>query len=177
MERGEVDAVEEYLRGTIGPDNPDAPIVLEALARGYFMTDRLADLLECSELWLQIRPEETHALFWRGRAWGSSGRSFDAIDAYQQAIKADPENAEARLHLALLLLNHQQAPAEALIHFEYLHQRRPSDPAAALGWPSVTNSSTTATRCATFWTLCWLSIRMMRRRWRSAAGWRWPTMT
>jgi tetratricopeptide (TPR) repeat protein len=131
VQRGEVDDAEEYLRATVGPDDPDAPLVLEALAHGFLLTERLPDLLECTELWLQVRPGETHALFWRGLAWEGLSRRREAIDAYREALAADADNVEARQHLAELLLADGQDAAEARDHFERLRGKRPA--AALLG--------------------------------------------
>jgi tetratricopeptide (TPR) repeat protein len=132
-ERGELDRVEDYLKSTVAPDDPDAPLVLEALARGYLLTDRLGSLLECTQLWLQVRPGDTHALFFRGLAWERLGHAGEAIPAYREAVAADPDNAEAQLHLGELLLTGTQGAAEALEHFERAQARRPSDVAARLG--------------------------------------------
>jgi thioredoxin-like negative regulator of GroEL len=57
----------------------------------------------------------------------------EAADAYRQALAADEENVEARLHLAELLLTDTQDAAEALDHFERLRGRRPADAAVVLG--------------------------------------------
>jgi tetratricopeptide (TPR) repeat protein len=133
VQRGEMDDAEGYLRATVGRDDPDAPLVLEALARGFLLTERLADLLECTDLWLQVRPGETHALFWQGLAWERLARKSEAAHAYRQALTADPENVEARLHLAELLLDDEQDAAEARDQFERLRDRRPGDPAVLLG--------------------------------------------
>lgn len=133
VERGEVEDVEGHLRSTVGPDDPDAPLVLEALARGYLLTDRLMTLLECTDLWLQVRPRDTHALYWRGLAWERLANWPGALAAYREAVEADPENAGARLRLAELLLDQGGSPEEALGHFERVRDRRPSDSAVALG--------------------------------------------
>ncbi len=133
VERGDVAEVEGYLKSTIGPDHPDAPIVLEALARGYLLTDRLFDLLECTTLWLQVRPHETHALFWRGLARERLGDWGEAVADYRAAVEADPDNIAARLRLGELLLNRMHEPDESLGHFEAARARGPSDPEARLG--------------------------------------------
>jgi tetratricopeptide (TPR) repeat protein len=133
VQRGELDDAEGYLRATVGPDDPDAPLVLEALAHGFLLTERLPELLEATDLWLQVRPGDTHALYYRGRGWERLARRREAADAYRQALTADAENADARLRLAELLLADGQDAAEARGHFERLRGRRPADPAAGLG--------------------------------------------
>jgi tetratricopeptide (TPR) repeat protein len=133
VERGEVSAVEDYLKSTVGPEDPDAPLVLEALARGYLMNDRLTDVLEATGRWLEIRPGNTHALFWRGLAWDRLGNGTEALAAYREAVEADSNNDEARLHLAEMLLTQTRNPEEALGHFEQVRGRRPADVNAAFG--------------------------------------------
>jgi tetratricopeptide (TPR) repeat protein len=132
-ERGDVERVDGYLKSTIAPDNPDAPLVLEALARGYLLTDRLASLLECTQLWLQVQPGDTHALYYRGLAWERLAKWPEALAAYREAVQADPDNTEAQMHLGELLLTGTQNAAEAREHFEQARRRRPSELAAALG--------------------------------------------
>jgi tetratricopeptide (TPR) repeat protein len=133
IERGEMGDAEVYLRKTVGPDDPDAAIVLEALARGFLLTDRFADLRECADLWLQVRPHDTHALYWRGLACERLDDGPGALAAYRDALDADPENVAARLRLAEMLLTRVQEPAEALTHYERARARRPDDPAVVLG--------------------------------------------
>jgi tetratricopeptide (TPR) repeat protein len=133
VERGDVEKAEPYLKSTVGPDHPDAPIVYEALARGYLMTDRLGDVLECTDRWLEVRPGDTHALFYRGRAWERLSHWPEAAAAHRQAIEADPDNDDARLHLAQLLLTIDLDAAQALEQFERVRARRPSDADALLG--------------------------------------------
>jgi tetratricopeptide (TPR) repeat protein len=134
VERGDVFRVEGYLRETIGPKHPDAPFVYEALARGYLLTDRLVEVLKDTDDWLQIRPGDAHALYYRGRAWERLGSFQEAMTAYRESIAADPDNADARLHLGELLL-HDQAAQEALEHYQRAHTLRPSDVGATLGLP------------------------------------------
>src|SRR5262249_43106684 len=133
VERGDVDRAEGYLRRTVGPDHPDAAVVCEALARGYLMTDRLVDLRGVADLWLQVRPGDTHALYYRGLACERLGLRPEAVAAYREAVGADPENDEARLHLAELLLVLEQDAAQGLDQYEQVRGRRPSDAAVIIG--------------------------------------------
>jgi tetratricopeptide (TPR) repeat protein len=133
VERGDLERAEVYLRTTIGPDHPDAAIVCEALARGYLLTDRLTDLRGVADLWLQVRPGDTHALYYKGLACERLGQQAEAIAAYQQAIDADSENLDARLHLAELLLVIDKDAERAREHYEWVRGRRPSDPAVIIG--------------------------------------------
>src|SRR5262249_4630177 len=117
---------------TITPEHPDAPLVLEAMALGYVRTGRLFDLLEATDLWLQVRPENSQALRWQGYAWERLGNTERAWPCYERAVAADPGHDEARLPLAEVLL-HVSRAQDALNHFEQLRQHRPEDPAVLLG--------------------------------------------
>jgi tetratricopeptide (TPR) repeat protein len=132
VERGEVDRAEAYLKKTVGPDHPDAPLVYEALARGHLVTDRLVEVLQDTEQWLQVRPGDAHALYYRGRAWERLGGKDEALKAFRESVAADPDNADAHLRLARLLLEQQDA-AEALAHYERAHALRPADATTTLG--------------------------------------------
>jgi tetratricopeptide (TPR) repeat protein len=133
VQRGELGDAENYLRKTVGPDDPDAPIVFEVLTRAFMASERFTDLRECTDLWLQVRPHDTHALYWRGMAFERLGDVTAALGAYRDALESDPENLDARLRLADLLLTRAQEPEEALKHFERARDRRPDDPAVLLG--------------------------------------------
>jgi tetratricopeptide (TPR) repeat protein len=133
VQRGELGEAENYLKRTITPDHPDAALVLEALALGYLKTNRLASLLECTDLWLQVRAEDPQALRWRGYAFEGFRDADKARDCYERAVAADPLADDARLALAQLLLERFNRGRDALPHFEQLRQRRPEDPAVLLG--------------------------------------------
>src|SRR4029077_21251207 len=47
-------------------DRPDAPLVLEALTRGYLRTHRLTEAFRCADRLLRLRPGHIDALLWRG---------------------------------------------------------------------------------------------------------------
>jgi tetratricopeptide (TPR) repeat protein len=132
-ERGDLGKAEVYLKSKVGPDHPDAPLVYEALAHGYLLTDRPIDLLDCTDAWLQVRPGDSQALYYRGRAWERLTNWDKAAEAHRQAVEADPDNDDARLHLAQLLLLMDKDAAQALDHFERVRARRPSDPDVILG--------------------------------------------
>lgn len=133
VQRGELRDDERYLKRTIPPDHPDVALVLEALALGYAKTDRLMDLMECTDLWLRVRPEDSQALYWRGHACERLHQAGQARECYQRAVAADPTYDEARLRLGELLLGRFSEPAAALEQFESARQRRPHDPAVLLG--------------------------------------------
>lgn len=133
VQRGQLGEAESYLKRTVSPDHPDAALVLEALAQGYRKTDRLMSLLECTDLWLQVKPEDPRALYERGYAWERLRRSEEARDCYERAFAVDPLHDAARLRLGYLLLQRFRLPREAREQFESLRARCGDDPAVLLG--------------------------------------------
>jgi tetratricopeptide (TPR) repeat protein len=133
VQQGDMNTAEGYLRSTINPDHPDAALVLEAMTKGLWKTGRLAALVECTDLWLRVRPEETHALYYRGRAFELGHKYKEAADAYRRSVDADPANSESHIRLGDLLLEQFSQPAEALEHFVLALQERPDDQEARLG--------------------------------------------
>jgi tetratricopeptide (TPR) repeat protein len=125
-ERGEVDEVRPFCRALLDGDGPDAPLALEAVARGLLRTYRLQDALAVLDRWQQLQPDNTQALFLRGLAYDHLDRRHDALTAFRRALQADAEHDEARLSLVrVLLLNGQYA--EATPHLEYLRTRLPGN--------------------------------------------------
>src|SRR5262249_61108511 len=66
VQQGDLGDVHTRLRMTITPDHPDAPLVLEALARGYLKCDRLLDVLEACALRVSRQPDTTWTRQTRG---------------------------------------------------------------------------------------------------------------
>src|SRR5262249_49149990 len=66
VQQGELSDLHVRLRMTIGPDHPDAPLVLEALAKGYVKCERLKDALQACDLCLERHPEQLWAWLRRG---------------------------------------------------------------------------------------------------------------
>jgi tetratricopeptide (TPR) repeat protein len=133
VQRGEMGEGEYYLRSHIDPQHPDAALALEAMAQGLLKTGRLTTLVECTDLWLSVRPEETHALYYRGLAFELVGNYKEAAEAYRRSVDADPANMESQLRLGDLLLEHFHEPANALDHFTRAAEEDPDNPTVRLG--------------------------------------------
>jgi tetratricopeptide (TPR) repeat protein len=126
-ERGEVDEVRPFCRALLEGDGPDAPLALEAVARGLLRSYRLQEAQAVLDRWQQLQPDNAQALFLQGLAYDQQDRRHDALAAFRRALQADAEHDDARLHLArVLLLNGQYA--EATPHLEYLRGRLPGSP-------------------------------------------------
>lgn len=132
VQQGNVGEIDMRLRRTVRPDHPDAPLVLEALARGYLKTDRLRDALEACELWASRQPEHPWPWLWRGAVFEQLANYQQALADYRKAVENAPHDREARLALATALARSRQ-PAEAAEHYQSLLAGDPDDAEALLG--------------------------------------------
>jgi tetratricopeptide (TPR) repeat protein len=130
-ERGDVDDVAKFCQAKVAANDPETPLILEALARGYLRAFRTADAERAVETWLGRDADDPMAHFLRGRVAESRSAQTAAAGAYRRALELDPDLDAARDRLAAVLVEMYQAP-EALPHLEYLRRHRPDDPALAV---------------------------------------------
>jgi tetratricopeptide (TPR) repeat protein len=135
-EQGELEQVEGVLREHIGADDPQAVLVLEALAKAYVDRCLQRDALEALILVLERQPRHQKALLMRARVWetlagtGRSDGEANALADYQKALERNPSSFEGRLGLAGCLYRLGR-PADALLEYERL-QLRDADHAEVL---------------------------------------------
>jgi tetratricopeptide (TPR) repeat protein len=136
-QQGDLDGVETPLRARAGADNPEAVLVLEALAKGYANRFWDSNALVCLNILLARRPQHPEALFLRARAWenraakGEKEREQDALNDYEKAIELVP-SFEAQLGLAGTLYRVGR-PWEAMCMYERLRPLQPANPTLLLG--------------------------------------------
>ncbi len=135
VQQGDLRDIHLRLRATIGPDHPDSSIVLEALAKGYYVCERLADAREACELWQYREPDHPWPWLWRGRIFERLQYFDRAQEDYRRAMKNAPDDREVRLALGTLL-SHKKHPGEAAEHFDHVLQSLPNDREALLGLAS-----------------------------------------
>lgn len=128
-QQGDLPGVEDYLRQRLQQDDPQTPLILEALIRGAIRVYRLPDALRWTEELLARQPDNVPALLARAMIQESIGHTDKALEDFQTALRHQPEHAEARLQLAETLLRLHR-PAEALEHLEWLRTDYPSADAA-----------------------------------------------
>src|SRR5262249_42322286 len=69
--------------------HPDAPLILEALTRGYLRHYRLAEARVCLDRWLQMQPDNAQALFLDGFFHMDYAHARAAAEAsYRKAVQA-----------------------------------------------------------------------------------------
>ncbi len=131
-QRGDLAPVEGYLLDCVRQDQEETPLILEALTKGYAQTYHLPRALQCVEQWLQRQPDNVQALFWRGLIRDRLYHFDLAMEDFRQVVDLDPEQDEARLHLAEGLIDAGQAQ-EALEHFQRLAARQPENVVVLMG--------------------------------------------
>jgi predicted Zn-dependent protease len=114
-------------RRYVEQDHPDTPLILEALTRGYLRQYRLSEARFCLDLWLEKQPDNPQALCFQGEFHLDYERAPDrAAKSYRRAVELDPEHEEARLGLAIVLLE-SKSFSEAAEHIEQLRRCQPDN--------------------------------------------------
>jgi tetratricopeptide (TPR) repeat protein len=132
-QRGELKGVEAPLVAFAREENnPDAIIILEALTRGYMRTYQLLRAQDCLERWLALAPDDAEALVFRGDVRRFLRNRDEALADYLRALDLDPDQDEARLQAAEILIDRHQAD-DALRHLEFLRDRQPDRVEVLLG--------------------------------------------
>jgi tetratricopeptide (TPR) repeat protein len=136
-QQGDLGDLEGLLKDRTSPSDPEAVLVLEALAKGYANRFWEKDALECLNQLLERQPQHPQALLMRARLWedqarkGERERETDALRDYQKAVELNP-SFEARLGLAGTLYRLGR-PAEALLEYERLRPLQPANADVLLG--------------------------------------------
>ncbi len=131
-QQGDLAEVDRPLQQLVIDGHDDAPLIIEALARGYTRTYRqlqargaLLDLIE-------RQPDHPWAHYWYGNLFQERREYLQAVPQYRRAVELAPQRALFRLHLAQVLLQTNQA-LEAWPYFERLLSESPTDPEVLLG--------------------------------------------
>jgi tetratricopeptide (TPR) repeat protein len=132
-QRDTPEAVEGFLLAQVKQDHGDYPEILEALIQGYLKTFQMHKALHCVRLWRQRDVDDLQMHFWAGMVLEKSGEARDALATFEIVVGDDPENREARLHLADLLLGVSKDYERALQHYERLQSTDPDNMQVVLG--------------------------------------------
>jgi tetratricopeptide (TPR) repeat protein len=124
--------LEAWLLGTVGPDHPDRPLVLEALARGAIQASSWPRAMTLLNELLERWPASYLGRLLRGRVWEELAQEDEALADYQQAAEINPDRPEARLALARGLYQVGRV-REAEWHYRHVARSRPDDPDVLLG--------------------------------------------
>jgi tetratricopeptide (TPR) repeat protein len=130
-ESGDIEPIEKFFRARVENKHPDAPLILETLARAFLRNYRLREAETCLDRWREIDADNIQALLLRGMVCEVRQMRIQASDYYRRVVVLDAKHDDARLRLARLLVDLGQA-SEALPHLEYLQSRFPDDSSIAV---------------------------------------------
>lgn len=131
-QQGDLAEDEAELRRAADRDATEAPIILDALARGYLENYRLDDAHQCLEALLRHRPDDAQACFWHGDVHERRNHLADAKRDFMRALEIDADFDEARVRLGRLLLRSGEAD-HAAEQFTSILEEQPGERAAWLG--------------------------------------------
>jgi tetratricopeptide (TPR) repeat protein len=132
VQQGDLGEFEAALQERIAADDPDAGLLLEALARGYLRIGRFPQAMQSLNRLLEREPNHPWAYFWRGSLNFQITRVARALPDFRRAVHLAPHRDLFRLRLALALVRLDQA-SEAWGYLEELLPRSPNDPDVLLG--------------------------------------------
>jgi Flp pilus assembly protein TadD len=102
--------------------HPDTALLFEALTRGYLRQYRYGQARLCLDRWKQLQPNNPQGYYLEGLFFLDHLHTISAAaDCYSRALELDPDHEEARLGLAVALLQGNSF-AQAAQHFERLLQ-------------------------------------------------------
>jgi Flp pilus assembly protein TadD len=128
-----LDQVADLCFHYVDEGHPDTPLILEALTLGYLQQYRLGEARLCLDRWLQLYPDHPQALCLEGVYYLDYGHARSAAErSYRRVLELDPEHEEARLGLAVALLDDHNYE-DAAQHLEYLRQCQPDNLSIQVG--------------------------------------------
>ena len=135
-QQGDLPDMEGLRQARTGSGQPEAVLVLEALAKGYANRFWHEDALACLNALLERQPLHPQAWLLRARvrqslAHGSGEREQAVLNDYARAVRLRPSFA-ARLGLAGALYRAGR-PWDGALEYEQLRQIRPAHPEVLLG--------------------------------------------
>jgi tetratricopeptide (TPR) repeat protein len=114
-------------------NHPETPVILDALARGYLRQYRLVEARACLNRWLESQPESAEALSLEGRYNLEYVFSKNAaVISYRRAVELDPDHEDARLGLAVALLDNNEY-GEAAGQLKWVQERQPDNLSVRVG--------------------------------------------
>ncbi len=132
VQQGVIGEADVRLRATVNPDHPDVRLVLEALARGYILSERWADARQACELWRALEPDAPWAWLWGGGVSERMVQIEQAAEFYQRAFELAPDDRDVRIAVARIQVR-QRNPGAAGPNYEWVLARDPDDTEALLG--------------------------------------------
>jgi tetratricopeptide (TPR) repeat protein len=132
IQQAEFAELDETLLGYVETDNPDVPLVLEALIYGLLQRANVDKAAICISKLLLVQPDNVQALVWRGRLKEQLFSNLvSAREDFEEAVALNPDFDSARFCLVQNLLRVNRAE-EASRHLAALEERVPDNPLVRL---------------------------------------------
>jgi tetratricopeptide (TPR) repeat protein len=125
-------AAELFLWSQIEEAGHDAPVILEALAKGYRKNYLLEKMLTALNPWIEAKPRDVEPLLMRAWVHERKADFSRALEDLDVVVRLAPEHVQARLSRANVYLLAAR-PAEAHAEFQTLRERQPAGVDAGLG--------------------------------------------
>jgi tetratricopeptide (TPR) repeat protein len=132
VHRGELPAVEGFLRFCIEQNDPDTVEILDILSAGLILNYRVHEAQLCLDDLLRRQPNHFDALVRRGWTAQSMSRYADAVQYLTKALALRSDVDSVRLSLAELQVALGRF-TDAQVHFEQLCERQPDNPSVLFG--------------------------------------------
>jgi Tfp pilus assembly protein PilF len=123
---GKLSLVEKKLFVFVLEKHEDSPFILEALAQGYMYSGRWPEAIQCLDRLVEYWPEDYAVYVWRGWVFESLLQPSRAETEFRQALNLRPDQDDARLRLAEVLVLEQQYEL-ASVELETLRKNQPND--------------------------------------------------
>ncbi len=131
VQHGDLEGLEESLLAYVQTENPDVPLVLEALVHGFLRALKLDKARNCVDDLLVLQPENEQALVWRGQLKEQFLNFVSARQDFEEAIRLNPGFDSARLCLITQLIRIKRVD-DAVEHLNILEERIPQHPLVRL---------------------------------------------
>ena len=131
--RDDTAAADAPLLARVARGGDDARLARQALVSGYLREFRYAQSQAALDGWLAEVPGDPLAELLLGRYQEHISKYRDASESYAAVVARDPTHCEARLRLALTLMQQRRAE-EALDHLGLLRGELPGNPEVAVQW-------------------------------------------
>jgi tetratricopeptide (TPR) repeat protein len=131
--RGDIESVGQSLRMYIIQGGGQARLAREALVTGLIYRFRWGDAQVVLDEWLAETPNDTLALVQKGKFLEQQQGFDEALRIYRRILELDPDQHEARLRLATILVTRRYGE-EAASELTVLREKLPNNPEVLLLW-------------------------------------------
>jgi tetratricopeptide (TPR) repeat protein len=126
VQTGGLPEVESRLRKRLENQDPQSPLILEAIALLFIQDYRFQIALGILNKWLEQEPNNIRALDWRGWVRAKLDFKLEAIQDYERVLEVCPQHWQTRVRLVEFLLQDHKI-VEASSHLQILRKSHGAD--------------------------------------------------